>query len=72
MGVALYKGELQDSLSSSLSFPTKPLKDKRMTVSAFHDFGGGASEFPREAVGTFDVRLTVAINERKGLSSGCA
>jgi hypothetical protein len=70
MGVGSYKAELQNSLNSSLTFPTKPLKDKRMTVSAFHDFGGGASKFPRQAVGTFDVRLTAAIDDRKGLLSG--
>lgn len=70
MGIAAYKGELQESLSTSLSFPSKPLKDKRIAISAFHDFGGGASIFPRQAVGTFDVRLTAAINDRKGLLSG--
>ncbi len=70
MGVAAYKGELQKSMSTALTFPTKPLKDKRMMVSASQDFGGGASEFPRQAVGTFDVRLTAAIDDRKGLSSG--
>ncbi len=70
MGLAAYKSILQHAIETSLTFPTKPLKDKRIVVSAFHDFGGGTTEFPRQAMGTFDVRLTAAINEQKGMSSG--
>ncbi len=40
MGIAAYAALLQKSLNTELTFPSKPLNDKRMTISAYHDFGG--------------------------------
>ncbi|RKY18685.1 MAG: hypothetical protein DRQ55_12650 [Planctomycetota bacterium] len=65
----IYKGQLQQSLSTKLSIPKKAPKDKRVTIGAFQNFGSGEVRVPREGEGSFDVRLSVAINSAAGMLS---
>jgi hypothetical protein len=70
LGFKTYKGELQESLGTEIAFPTKPPKDKRVAITAIHDFGSGNIRSDREGTGVFDARLTMAVDSTKGLSSG--
>jgi hypothetical protein len=70
LGFKTYKGGLQQSLGTEIPFPTKPPKDKRVAITATLDFGSGNVQSDRQGTGTFDARLTMAVDSTKGLSSG--
>jgi hypothetical protein len=69
LGFKTYKGELQAEQNTKIAFPKKAPKDKRATISAFLDFGSGRFVSDRRGEGVFDARVSVAINDSKGLSS---